>query len=169
MFVKAKLKNDLKELRNFERKQNREMGMLAARAARDARENRKLEVEPTVAEQETIFTWFVERQTGCKGKKVIWSQVLAAVDAKTIVLDLRTENDSDSKNKITEAQNKLDSKVPKRALGKEVLPAPEEKKRGQKKPERMVKLLTTSNEANQKSCYKEANIPDDTSSASEGM
>ena len=59
--------------------------------------------------------------------------------------------------------------LPESMFSNEVLPAPEEKKRGQKKPERMVKLLTTSNEANQKSCYKEANIPDDTSSASEGM
>ena len=131
------------------------MGMLAARAVRDARENRKLEVVPTVAEQETRFTWFVERQTGCKGKKFIWTQNddqgLAAVDAKTIVLDSDTEDDSDSKNKITEAQNKLNSKVPKRAvcpigqraLGKEVLPAPGEKIQGPKKPERMLKLLTT--------------------------
>ena len=38
VFDKAKLKNDPEELRNFERKQNREMGMLAARAVRDARD-----------------------------------------------------------------------------------------------------------------------------------
>ena len=44
--------------------------MLAARAVRDARENRKLEVVPTVAEQETRFTWFVERQTGSRARNL---------------------------------------------------------------------------------------------------
>ena len=65
--VKAKLKNDAKMHRDFEKKQNREIGILAESKA--AGKQSKANPRPNADEPERIFTWFIERQMECKGKK----------------------------------------------------------------------------------------------------